>query len=89
MIPPVNGVPQHQLRSFKCPECGDGVFQILMGTVKFVFDALDPEKLQPVPTKMVQCLGCFGFLVHTKDGFQIVHKGQDEVGEGERWKDAP
>ena len=88
MTEPLNGVPRHQVRIFKCPECKDEVFQVMLGTVKFAFDALDPDKMQPVSTKLVKCMGCGGFLVKSKDGYRIVHKGVDEADEGEEWKES-
>ena len=86
-VPPLNGVPRHQLRAFKCPECGDECFQILSGTVKFVFDCLNPGEMGAKPINLVACLGCGGYLIkNATGGFMIVHKGVEDAGEGETWK---
>ena len=87
MINNGSSIPRHQVRTFKCPSCSDEVFTIVQGAVKFVFDALDPEKMQPMPVTLFECLGCHGYLVkHKTEGFKIVHKGGDSLKEGDEWK---
>ena len=84
---PLNGVPRHQLRAFKCPECREEIFQVLPGCLRFYFDALKPDEMGGMPVNLVQCLGCKGYLIKGADGFKIVHKGSEDAGEGEEWKD--
>ena len=79
------GIPQHQIGLFKCPTCGEGVFEILNGC-QFAFDKLKPEEMKPIPRKLFRCLGCKGFLAPpTKDHGWIVVSREEHVA-GDEWK---
>ena len=70
-------IPQHQLGNFKCPSCGDEVFQPIK-CVKFSFDRLAPERLQPQAVQMMQCLSCKGFLTLSDGKWVVVKEPGDE-----------
>ena len=77
-------IPQHQVGVFTCPDCKDSVWE-QVPAVKFMFDRLAPDKMQPVPCPMYQCLSCRGYLTFTKEGgYKVVHK--EAHLEGDEWK---
>lgn len=82
-----DSIPQHQVGIYKCPTCGDGVFESI-NAMRFMYDKLNPDDMRPQPIPLFQCLGCSGFLTKDpKKGFIVVHREKkDETLPGDEWK---
>lgn len=81
-------IPPAQLAVFKCPECGDSIFEVKK-CCRMVFDRLDADQdLRPVPVVLVQCVKCHAFITRDREtkGWIAVHAAGSAPEEGEEWK---
>lgn len=76
-------IPAHQIAKFKCPGCGDEVFEMKQ-CIKLAYDRLDAkQELHPVAINLCQCLNCKGYLTKDESGKWVaVHHDGDG---GETW----
>lgn len=81
----LSGVPVHQIATFKCPHCGDEIFES-MSCVRLVYDRLDSNQaLHPVPVILMRCLAC-GRLIVSRGGKWIAVEVAKPSVEGDEWK---
>ena len=71
--PQAQAISQHQIGTYKCPDCSESVFQPLQ-VVQFKYDKLKPDAMMMNPLMLMKCMGCGGYLVRGKDGLYSVVK---------------
>lgn len=72
-------VPKEQIGLFHCTLCDGGVFKATNG-LSFVYDKLDPSKMQPAPVMLYTCMECGGYLQRCEDGTYMVIRVRGDEG---------